>query len=163
MWWTNLLSGANGIFASAPAWSFSATGLTVGTNTIVVYASNTLGVVVSDSVVITQLAPETLTVVSGHGSSTPTDGTYTNSFNSLLTNSMAGSPVTAGGTQYVNTGWAMTGNDPVNGTTNSFTMTITNSATLTINSPLVIVTLDEDLRLRAKQCIERMFALAPTD
>ena len=42
----------------------------------------------------------------------------------------AASSAYAAGTQYVCKGWAMTGNDPTSGTTNNFTMTATNSATL---------------------------------
>ena len=132
MRWTNLLSAANGTLAVAPVWSFSATGLAVGTNTIVVYATNILGVVASDSVVITRQAPETLTIVTSHGSAIPAVGIYTNSFGDVLTNTITGSPVISGGTQYVSTGWAMTGgNDPAVGVTTSFTMTHTNNAVLT--------------------------------
>jgi hypothetical protein len=49
---------------------------------------------------------------------------------SVVTSSVS-SPVTDGGTRYVCTGWTMTGNLPLSGTATSFSMTLTNNATLT--------------------------------
>ncbi len=72
----------------------------------------------------------TLEIQSLYGISTPTVGLTANALGSVLTNSMA-NPESAGGTQYVCTGWSMVGNDPVSGTTNQFVMTVTNNAVLT--------------------------------
>jgi len=48
----------------------------------------------------------------------------------VVTNSVS-SPVTDGGTRYVCAGWTMTGNVPLSGAASSFSMTLTNNATLT--------------------------------
>jgi hypothetical protein len=71
-----------------------------------------------------------LTINSEHGSSTPAAAVYTNDYLAELTNAVT-SEVLNGTTQYLCSGWAMTGNDPASGTTNSFVMTQTNNATLT--------------------------------
>ncbi|MBN1270626.1 MAG: hypothetical protein JXB04_13640 [Kiritimatiellae bacterium] len=71
-----------------------------------------------------------LTIESAHGTCTPPVGLYFHGGGAVLTNSVA-EPPPADGTQYVCTGWAMTGNDPVSGVTTSFVMTVTNDATLT--------------------------------
>ena len=78
----------------------------------------------------------TLTVISEHGVGEPLAGlppeglVYTNDYGAALTNFISGLEEN-GGTQYVNTGWAMTGNGPEAGLTNSMTMVITNDAVLT--------------------------------
>ena len=79
---------------------------------------------------ILETARETLQVASEHGTPSPAVGTYTNLYGTALTNAVA-SPVTLGTTQYVCTGWAMTGNEPLTGNTNWMTMTHTNDAVLT--------------------------------
>ena len=71
-----------------------------------------------------------LEIISEHGTGTPPTGVYFNVSGSLLTNSITASE-TLGGTQYVNVGWSMIGNDPVAGVTNSMTMVHTNDAVLT--------------------------------
>lgn len=71
-----------------------------------------------------------LTIVSAHGIGLPPAGVYTNLVGALLTNRMSATD-TQGGTQYVCTGWSMTGNAPITGTNVSFSMTQTNNATLT--------------------------------
>ena len=71
-----------------------------------------------------------LSIVSVHGTGTPSAGTYTNQYGTVLTNAMTGVD-TQGGTQYVSTGWAMTGNNPLNGVTTNCVMTHTNDAVLT--------------------------------
>lgn len=78
----------------------------------------------------------TLTVISEHGVGEPLAGlppeglVYTNEYGATLTNFISGLEQN-GGTQYVNTGWVMTGNGPEAGLTNSMTMAITNDAVLT--------------------------------
>lgn len=71
-----------------------------------------------------------LEIVSEHGIGTPPVGVYTNAPGTPLTNSITGME-TLGGTQYVNTGWAMTGNEPLAGNTSSMGMVHTNDAVLT--------------------------------
>lgn len=74
--------------------------------------------------------PYVLTVVSAHGSPSPA-GTVTNAYGTVLTNSV-NTPVVNGFTQYICTGWTLTGNAPVSGSSNEFVMTLTNTpATLT--------------------------------
>ncbi len=71
----------------------------------------------------------TLDVTSFCGVPVPS-GVTTNAWNSLISASV-GSPVLNGTTtQYLCQGWTMTGNAPVSGATNSFSMTQTNNATL---------------------------------
>ena len=77
-----------------------------------------------------QLDTETLTVASEHGTADPVAGGHVYDYGTVLTNSVS-SPDTIGGTQYVSTGWAMTGNEPPSGSSNSFVMTLTNTAALT--------------------------------
>lgn len=72
----------------------------------------------------------TMQIVSTHGTGSPEPGIYTNGLNAVLTNSVSGT-VTQGGTQYVCTGWVMTGNTPQSGTSNHFVMTVTNNSGLT--------------------------------
>ncbi len=72
----------------------------------------------------------TLTVGTAYGTATPSGATAYD-YGTILTNSVGGSPVINGTTQYVNTGWAMTGNEPGSGSGASLTMTLTNDATLT--------------------------------
>lgn len=71
-----------------------------------------------------------LDIVSEQGTGTPQVGTYTNVIGTLLTNSVT-LVETLGGTQYVNVGWTMTGNDPATGITNAMSMSHTNDAVLT--------------------------------
>ena len=72
----------------------------------------------------------TLGIASGHGMPDGAPGTYTNDYGMVLTNSV-NTPDEDGGTQYVCTGWAMTGNEPASGSTNVVIMTHTNDAVLT--------------------------------
>lgn len=74
--------------------------------------------------------PQTFEVISAQGSPVPSVGIYTNEYGAQL-NPSAGSPTPVNGTQYVAVGWTMTGNDPVSGDATSFSMTLTNAATLT--------------------------------
>ena len=74
----------------------------------------------------------TLQVISAYGTATPAVGVHTNLSGSVLTASVS-EYATLGATQYVCTGWAMTGNAPASGTTNSLTMTHTADAVLTWN------------------------------
>ncbi len=76
------------------------------------------------------LDPETLTIVSAHGTATPEVGVYTNLYNTEVTPSVTGADL-PGGTQYVVTGWSMIGNAPASGATAGFTMSHTNHAVLT--------------------------------
>ena len=71
-----------------------------------------------------------LTIVSEHGTGTPPVGDYANAYGTTLTNLITGTE-TLGGTQYVATGWSMTGNSPASGSGTSMVMVQTNSAALT--------------------------------
>jgi probable HAF family extracellular repeat protein len=70
-----------------------------------------------------------LTVVTAHGDADPPAGIYTNLLATVLTNSVS-VPEPVGGTQFVCTGWALTGHEPAAGTVTNFTMVVTNNATL---------------------------------
>jgi hypothetical protein len=69
-------------------------------------------------------------VSDSRGSAQPADGLYTNDYGTVLTNSAMARYVD-GGTQYVCAGWTMTGNEPAQGSSNSFVMIHTNDAELT--------------------------------
>jgi len=71
-----------------------------------------------------------LEIASAHGVADPDVGFYTNGWGVVLTNAVS-SPDTAGMTQYVCTGWALTGNGPLSGTDTNMVMTHTNDAALT--------------------------------
>jgi hypothetical protein len=71
-----------------------------------------------------------LEVNSAWGLPTPPSGVTLNAYKTVTSNSVL-SPDTRGWTQYVCTGWAMTGNEPVSGLTNRLVMTVTNNANLT--------------------------------
>jgi len=80
----------------------------------------------------------TLTIISEHGEGDlpaglpPTGLVYTNDYGATLTNSITHLVPFGVGTQYVNVGWAMTGNEPVEGTTNTVVInSLTNDAVLT--------------------------------
>ena len=68
-------------------------------------------------------------ISSEHGVAVPAPGVYTNDYGTALTNAVS-TPDTRGTTQYVCTGWAMSGNAPASGTEHTFAMTLTNEATL---------------------------------
>ena len=78
----------------------------------------------------------TLTIISAHGVGTPLAGLpavgliYANSYGAPLTNRISAVEAN-GGTQYVATGWSMSGHGPISGTTNSMSMVLTNNAVLT--------------------------------
>lgn len=72
----------------------------------------------------------TLQVVSPYGVPSPAAGFYTNVSGTVLTNSVSLTDP-RGTTQYVCTGWNMTGNGPQAGVTNVMFMTHTNNAVLT--------------------------------
>ncbi len=71
-----------------------------------------------------------LEVRSPYGAAIPTVGIHTMALPCLVTNS-AGSPDTRGATQYVCSGWSMTGHSPATGSSTQFVMTVTNDAVLT--------------------------------
>ena len=109
---------------------------------VVAWAGNTNGCTLSSNVLVGSMTqartlqatfapnPESFRIASAHGTGTPPFGTYTNLYGTVLTNSVSAMD-TQGTTQYVSAGWAMAGNDPASGGTNSFIMMQTNSATLT--------------------------------
>ncbi len=71
-------------------------------------------------------------VTSTYGSPNPPTGEHTYKGGSIVTNVLDGSPVEGGpGTQYVCSGWALTGHEPESGTSTDFTMVVTNNAVLT--------------------------------
>jgi hypothetical protein len=72
-----------------------------------------------------------LEIISAHGTGTPSTGLYFNVIGTLLTNSITAVEMEGVSTQYVNTGWSMTGNDPLAGIASSMSMTQTNDAVLT--------------------------------
>ncbi len=72
----------------------------------------------------------TLTIVSPRSTCTPPVGSLTNAYETSQSNSVV-TPVTLSSTQYYCTGWSLTGNAPLSGTTNTFSMTHTNDAVLT--------------------------------
>jgi hypothetical protein len=72
----------------------------------------------------------TVTVASAKGAASPAAGSHTYSYGTVITNVMT-EPAAANGTQFVSLGWAMTGHGPSSGSATSFTMTVTNNATLT--------------------------------
>lgn len=74
--------------------------------------------------------PQTLQVSSLYGTASPAVGTHTNAYGTEV-NALVVDPSASAGTQFVAVAWIMTGNDPVSGTGNSFTMTHTNTAVLT--------------------------------
>ncbi|HNX34801.1 MAG TPA: cadherin-like domain-containing protein [Kiritimatiellia bacterium] len=75
---------------------------------------------------------KTLQIVSPYGTGTPAVGVYTNLVGTVLSLSMTPTG-SSGPTQYVCTGWSMTGQEPASGTGNSFQMTVTDNAVLTWN------------------------------
>ena len=75
---------------------------------------------------------KTLQIVSPYGTGTPAVGVYTNLAGTVLSLSMTATG-SSGPTQYVCTGWSMTGQGPASGTGNSFPMTVTDNAVLTWN------------------------------
>ncbi|MEI7437970.1 MAG: NHL repeat-containing protein, partial [bacterium] len=72
----------------------------------------------------------TLQVISSHGTPSPVAGLYTNELGAVLTNVVNATEL-SGQTQYVCTGWSLTGNAPASGGTNTLIMTHTNNAVLT--------------------------------
>jgi hypothetical protein len=72
----------------------------------------------------------TLQIVSLWGSPVPAAGLYTNVAGTTLTNTVALTDP-RGTTQYVCTGWAMTGNTPLSGSSNMVVISHTNDAVLT--------------------------------
>ena len=70
----------------------------------------------------------TLDVLSDHGSCSPSAGSHSYLFNTLI--SCTAPMQTLSGTQYICTGWTLLSNDPASGSTSSFSMTLTNNATL---------------------------------
>lgn len=93
----------------------------------------------------------TLQIVSTYGTGQLPVGTYTNFYGTTLTNLVNGS-VVAGSRTFACTGWTLTGNEPVIGSSTNCVLTLTNNATLTwvwvapLVSPAtpVSVTMDED-------------------
>jgi hypothetical protein len=72
----------------------------------------------------------TLSIQSLHGMGSPPVGVCTNLLSVVLTNRM-NSPVIQDATQYVCSGWTMTGNAPASGSGTQCVMTVTNDAVLT--------------------------------
>ena len=70
-----------------------------------------------------------LTVISPHGTPSPSVGTHPIPVGTTISNSVS-SPDTQGSTRYLCTGWTLEGNDPAVGTTNWMSMVLTNDATL---------------------------------
>ena len=75
----------------------------------------------------------TLTVSSDYGLPTPAAGDNQFTWGDLVTCRLGGSPVTAGTTQYICTGWTGTGSVPATGNSTNFSITFTNNSTLLWN------------------------------
>ncbi len=71
-----------------------------------------------------------LEIISEHGDPDPMVGIHEYDYDALLTNTVT-DVETIGGTQYVNVGWSMIGNEPALGSTNYMEMTLENDAVLT--------------------------------
>ena len=111
--------------------TFNITLNTVGTQSIT--AEDFVDATIADDTspdILVATTLRTLRVTSAHGTAVPAPGAYTTVAGAVLTNSVT-SPDTQGSTQYVCTGWVMTGNEPFSGTGNQFVMTITNDSSLT--------------------------------
>ena len=92
-----------------------------------------------------------LVVISEHDAPIPPVGTNAFPAGSFLTNSVSLLD-SVGLTQFICTGWTMTGNDPVSGPSTNFTMTLTNNAVLpwqwAITNPVpVLLSIDPTWRL----------------
>jgi hypothetical protein len=72
----------------------------------------------------------TVRVETAHGTAAPAVGEHIYSHGTAVTNTVTETE-TVGGTQYVCTGWVMTGNAPFTGSATSCVMTVTNHAVLT--------------------------------
>ncbi len=72
----------------------------------------------------------TVTVTSARGTASPAVGSHTYNSGTVVTPSVI-QPDAANGTQYVSLGWTLTGQSPTSGGDTNFSMTVTNSATLT--------------------------------
>lgn len=72
----------------------------------------------------------TLTVQSAHGTPAPA-GTNAYANGAQVSASIAGSPIEQGSTQWMATGWNLSGNSPVSGAATNLELTLTNTATLT--------------------------------
>ncbi len=70
-----------------------------------------------------------LTVASAYGSPTPPVGIHSNHYGTVVTNTVDALEI-QDATQYVSVGWTMAGHDPAAGSSNSFSMTVTNDAVL---------------------------------
>jgi hypothetical protein len=88
------------------------------------------GVDVDDITVEEENPRYLLNVISPIGTPAPPIGVSTNPLGLVITN-YSGNSVVIGGTQYICSGWTMTGNNPATGSSNRFEMTVTNHATLT--------------------------------
>ena len=100
MWWTNSATGASGTFAANSPWQVTGIALAVGANSITVYGTNQIGVVSSDSVVITGTLPLATYVAMG-GSNVPPYETWANAATTI----QAAVDMTApGGTVWVSNG-----------------------------------------------------------
>ena len=75
---------------------------------------------------------KTLQIISPYGTGTPAVGVYTNLAGTVLSLSMTPTG-SSGPTQYVCTGWSMTGQEPASGAGTSFEMTVADDAVLTWN------------------------------
>jgi alpha-tubulin suppressor-like RCC1 family protein len=120
---TNLIDATNASYSVASAALADAGTYTANVSSFVGSASQSASLTVNPALA-------TLRIISPYGISTPTAGLYTNAIGTVLTNSMA-NPEPMGGTQYVCTGWSMTGSEPASGTTTQCVMSVTNHAVLT--------------------------------
>lgn len=97
------------------------------------FASNNVGTAWAPATTNLTTLPSALSfsIQAAHGAATPPPGTYTNiMMGSILTNWVT-TPDNQGTTQYVCSGWTMTGNDPSAGPGSFMTLTLTNNAVLT--------------------------------
>jgi|GEM_PF-1796813 len=91
----------------------------------------TFAAVDMDHTIAASFVPDgcSLEIISAHGVPNPPVGINAGCYGAVLTNGVV-TPDTQGMTQYVCTGWAMAGNDPLDGASASMVMTVTNNAVL---------------------------------
>jgi len=153
-YWLDTVAGPNGSVGPDDGWIASGSNVVVsaasdanhhfagwtgsGTNLITVGSagSATVTVTVTDgATLVANFAIDTyeLEITSRHGSPTPAAGVHTNAYGTFLTNLVNAAEV-SGGTQYVATGWVLSGATDTNGLSagpeTNMCMAVTNDATL---------------------------------
>jgi hypothetical protein len=154
-YWLHTAAGSNGSVAPADAWYAAGSNVPVaatadahyhfagwsgsGTNRIVTGDANAPTVTVAmtgpvDLVATFELDRRGLIIISQHGAAEPAAGVYTNDYGASV-ECRVSSEETAGTTQYVSTGWTLSGQSDTNGAVagpgTNVALVVTNDATLT--------------------------------